>query len=418
MNGETSGSPGSDGNGRAAFAVGTARSEGLAALTKRQREVLARLAQGLTNGEIAAELGCSGGTVKVHVSAILDRLGAVNRTEAAAAWTREAHATPDVPPFRTGSKRNVSHDPRYLRARLLFDRLTPSTLGAALRGFRALTAARPDSAPAHLGVANCLNQMAVYRTASSAALLQAGAASAREALRLEPDLAGAHAALGYSVLFGRWDFDAAERQFAVAGELDPLSEDVPRLRSLLLAFTGRGTEAVAAAHAAIVLNPLSLSSAVNLAHVLRCKGALTEAIDQLRHALAIQPDDLRARVWLALTLADVNDRGAGNCAEALLNEYPNEETALGVGGYVRGRTGDRAGAMRCLRRLRVRHDAPFHEALVHLGLDRPEPALPNLRRAMTQRVPMLLGLRHDPSFAALRDHPAATDFTRRIWGRA
>jgi NarL family two-component system response regulator LiaR len=53
-------------------------------LTPREREVLALLAAGKTNKEIAVALSISAGTVRLHVSNILSKLGAGNRTEAAA----------------------------------------------------------------------------------------------------------------------------------------------------------------------------------------------------------------------------------------------------------------------------------------------------------------------------------------------
>jgi DNA-binding CsgD family transcriptional regulator len=52
-------------------------------LTERQLDVLALLAEGLTNGEIAARLVVSPRTVDHHVSAVLAKLGVTTRREAA-----------------------------------------------------------------------------------------------------------------------------------------------------------------------------------------------------------------------------------------------------------------------------------------------------------------------------------------------
>jgi DNA-binding NarL/FixJ family response regulator len=52
-------------------------------LTAREREVLALVAQGLSNKEIAAELGITERTARTYVSNILGKLGLASRTQAA-----------------------------------------------------------------------------------------------------------------------------------------------------------------------------------------------------------------------------------------------------------------------------------------------------------------------------------------------
>ena len=59
------------------------------ALSPRQQEVLVSLVKGFNNTEIAAQLGISRTVVKEHVESLLVKLGAANRTEAAAIALRK-----------------------------------------------------------------------------------------------------------------------------------------------------------------------------------------------------------------------------------------------------------------------------------------------------------------------------------------
>ncbi len=58
-------------------------SDPFAALTPRERDILERLAAGESNKVIARHLGISDGTVKLHVKAVLRKLGVHSRVEAA-----------------------------------------------------------------------------------------------------------------------------------------------------------------------------------------------------------------------------------------------------------------------------------------------------------------------------------------------
>jgi DNA-binding NarL/FixJ family response regulator len=59
---------------------------GLSKLSSRQVEILELMTRGLLNKQIAWELGVTEGTVKSHVSAILEKLGCDRRTQAIAAF--------------------------------------------------------------------------------------------------------------------------------------------------------------------------------------------------------------------------------------------------------------------------------------------------------------------------------------------
>jgi len=68
-------------------AASRAAASGVSSLTPRELQVLALVAEGLTNPQIGARLFISPKTASVHVSAILAKIGAANRAEAAALYT-------------------------------------------------------------------------------------------------------------------------------------------------------------------------------------------------------------------------------------------------------------------------------------------------------------------------------------------
>jgi DNA-binding CsgD family transcriptional regulator len=83
-------------------------------LTGRETEVLAHLAKGDSNRQIARALFISERTVAVHVSRILDKLGVRNRTEAATAGARLALVRPpaaagQAPPEEEPSGTDPAH---------------------------------------------------------------------------------------------------------------------------------------------------------------------------------------------------------------------------------------------------------------------------------------------------------------------
>jgi predicted ATPase/DNA-binding CsgD family transcriptional regulator len=85
--------PGANGGGNGRGADGAAAEDPFG-LTPRERQVLAALAEGATNREIAASLFMAEKTASVHVSRILAKLGVRSRTEAAAVAHRLALTQP------------------------------------------------------------------------------------------------------------------------------------------------------------------------------------------------------------------------------------------------------------------------------------------------------------------------------------
>jgi DNA-binding NarL/FixJ family response regulator len=61
-------------------------------LTTHERRICECLAKGMSNKEIAEEMGISSGTVKVHIHNIIGKTGLYNRTKIALKWAEGSEA--------------------------------------------------------------------------------------------------------------------------------------------------------------------------------------------------------------------------------------------------------------------------------------------------------------------------------------
>jgi serine/threonine-protein kinase len=119
-------------------------------------------------------------------------------------------------------------------------------------------------------------------------------AAAYQALTLDPDLPQAHAALGLIAYVYDWDWEAAERHFLKAIELDPGDSETRAWYSELLMILHRGEEANVQAKTAVDLDPLSYSAVRSFLNA-----ASEEDEDQAEQALnrfiQARPDNLHIR---------------------------------------------------------------------------------------------------------------------------
>lgn len=77
-------------------------------LTPREAEVMDLVAEGLSNGEVAAHLGVTEKTVKNHLNRLFAKLGATTRSQAIVRWLREG--VPAMPGPRDPDRPAVTRD--------------------------------------------------------------------------------------------------------------------------------------------------------------------------------------------------------------------------------------------------------------------------------------------------------------------
>ena len=107
---------------------------------------------------------------------------------------------------------------------------------------------------------------------------------AEKAVAIDPNLAEAHAALGWVLAFGEWKFQEGVSQARRAVELAPGSATATGVLSAVILYLGKTGEAEKWGRRAVEIDPLDYSARNNLARVLYVEGKLDEAIVQGKRA--------------------------------------------------------------------------------------------------------------------------------------
>jgi adenylate cyclase len=112
-------------------------------------------------------------------------------------------------------------------------------------------------------------------------------AAVMQALKLDPTLAEAHAALGYIKFRIDWDWPGAERAFRRAIALKPGYASAHEWYALFLATQERYNEALREMRQAYLLDPLSPSVNTGLARIYQFRGEYDRALAQINKTIAL-----------------------------------------------------------------------------------------------------------------------------------
>ncbi len=227
---------------------------------------------------------------------------------------------------------------------------------------------------------------------------------AEKAVEVGPNLAEAHAALGWVRFFSEWKFSEGLAELTRANELAPANPTANDLLARVLAYVGQVQEAEKLARQAIELDPLAFVARGNLARILLAEGKLDEADAQARKAAELQPTGAASHRWQVLVAIQ---RGDGETALREAQLEPNEayrRFELALAHYARG---DRPAADAALSEMiaRDRNLLAYQIAEVYAWRGETDKAFEWLQISFDNRDTGTLSLLVDPLMRGLRDDP-------------
>jgi DNA-binding winged helix-turn-helix (wHTH) protein/tetratricopeptide (TPR) repeat protein/TolB-like protein len=306
-----------------------------------------------------------------------------------------------------------------LRGRFFWNKRTAEGLRHAVEQFRMALRRDPRHAEAWSGLADVYSVLPEYSDTTEDEAYPAARHAATQAIAIDPDLAEAHASLGFVLYW--WDRDPvrSEQEFRRALELSPGYATAHHWYGNVLLSLDRVDEALAELEMAHRADPLSLIIGTERAAALYHARRFAEAEDLLRRTIELDPAFHDAHYWLARALLARGDRSSALEELRRTQElYAEPSELLGERGVALVGGGRLAEARSALARLqaldRDRRPVAHGLALLHAALGEKEEALRALERAASQRATDLAFLGTDPLFDSLRGEPAFAALGERL----
>lgn len=298
----------------------------------------------------------------------------------------------------------------YLKGRFHLFRMTPSGIELGLSYFQRAIERDPCDAVAQVGLAHAYRMFALTLEHAPNEVLPKAKHAAEEAVRLDSNLAEAHAVLAFNTFWHEWSWDMAEKHFRWALELNPASADTRWMYAHLLSNTGRHQEALAEIALARELDPLSgLINAMEGWFLLHA-GQVDQAVARLREAIELDPCSRVAHKFAASAYIEKNllvDAIAETRAAHALS--PSDTHSMALEAWAQAKLGKRAEAQTILDQVlqfsRERHVPAYHVAILYNGLNEAAEALTWLECGFEQHDPKMVFLKVDPRWKNLRSEP-------------
>jgi serine/threonine-protein kinase len=304
---------------------------------------------------------------------------------------------------KPATKNTEAHN-AYLLGHYYFQRRNLEDYRKSVSFFDQATRLDPDYALAYAERSEAWTWIADQSSEKQKEAWAAAGNDAEKAVAIGPDLAEAHAALGWVRFFAEWKFGEGLAELRRAQQLSPGNPTANDLLARVVVYLGQNQEAEKLARQAIELDPLAYLARSNLARVLFAEGKLDEAETSARKAAELQPTAAGSHRWQTLVAIH---RGDGEAALREAQLEPNEgfrHFELALAHYARR---DRPAADAALAELiaKDRNVLAYQIAEVYAWRGEIGKAFEWLQVAFDQHDTGILGLWIDPLMRDLRPDP-------------
>ena len=300
-----------------------------------------------------------------------------------------------------------------LKGRYLSDRRTKDDLAKAVEHLRRAIELDPGYAAAWAALARAYATQATSAFAPVDESIANARKAAETALALDPNLAAAHAMLGWIKASHDWEWEAADLEFKRALELDPGSAGMLANAGLIAQGLGRFGESIELYRRAIARNPLQGGQYANLAISLLYADRLDEAEAACRQAIELRPEAVTQKYLLGQILLA---KGKLEAARQAVAQEPDEGWRL-VGqalvSHGLGRPAESDAAVKALT-TGFSADMPFQIAEVRAYRGEIDLAFEWLERARALRDTGFLEMKGDPLLTNLERDPRYRAFLRKM----
>jgi serine/threonine-protein kinase len=307
----------------------------------------------------------------------------------------------------------------YLKGRNHVGISTPSEIQRGISYFEQAIEIDPNYALAYSALAGAYLNLALFSEIPAPEFLPKVRAAANKAIELDDTLPEVHQTLGSIAFWYDWDYDAAEKHFKRALELDPNSPWIQGEYAIFLSNTGRQAESLVEIKRAIELDPSNLFFKAMHGLMLIRANQNDEGLAILRQVREQEPRRWEKHGW---AINGYYRKGMYSEAVALAREARElsgvNPVTMSILADALAKAGKRAEARAVLGELlklsKERYVSPHSIAAVYNGLEERDEAFVWLERGYEMREPRMVLLPVESRWGNLPGDPRFQDLLRRM----